>query len=68
MNQSDLTVLANIANWPAISVPIGFDQNGMPLGIQFMAPAWQDTTVIELAYSFELSRGPFPGPDHINSI
>ena len=68
MNQSDLTVLANIANWPAISVPIGFDQNKMPLGIQFMAPAWQDTTVIELVHSFELAGGPFPGPDHINSI
>ena len=68
INQSDLTVLANIANWPAISVPIGFDQNGMPLGIQFMAPSWQDTTVIELVHSFELAGVPFPGPDHINSI
>ena len=69
INQADITVLANIANWPAISVPMGFDGIGMPLGIQFMAPAWRDATIIELARSFEFSRGPLPGPaDYPSSI
>lgn len=47
------TVPVNIAGLPGISVPGGFDQNGMPIGIQFIAKAFDEPTLLQVAYTFE---------------
>lgn len=47
------TVFANYYGLPAISVPCGFDRNGLPLGLQFVAKPWDDATVLQLAYRYE---------------
>lgn len=46
------TVTANIAEVPAISIPSGKDNEGMPLGIQFMAPKWQENRLFEVGKKF----------------
>ncbi|APG61651.1 hypothetical protein LPB140_01010 [Sphingorhabdus lutea] len=35
-NQADFTCLANIANLPAISIPMGMNDKNMPLGVQII--------------------------------
>lgn len=47
------TVPVNIAGLPAISVPAGFDQNGMPIGLQLIGKAFDEKTLLKVAYTFE---------------
>jgi len=47
------TVFANYYGLPAISVPCGFDKNGLPLGLQIVAKPWDDATVLHLAYQYQ---------------
>jgi amidase len=43
---------AAVAGYPHITVPAGFIF-GLPVGISFFAQAWQEPTLIKLAYAFE---------------
>jgi len=47
------TVFANYYGLPAISVPCGFDRNGVPLGLQIVGKPWDEVTVLHLAYRYE---------------
>ncbi len=47
------TVVANLTGIPAISVPAGFARNGMPVGLQIMADAFCEQTLIDAASMFE---------------
>lgn len=47
------TVSANIAGLPGISMPCGFDKNGMPIGVQLMGQALADTKVLNTAYAYQ---------------
>jgi aspartyl-tRNA(Asn)/glutamyl-tRNA(Gln) amidotransferase subunit A len=47
-----LTVPANLAGIPAISIPCGRVSN-MPVGLQLMGRAFEDETVIDAAFAFE---------------
>ena len=47
------TVPVNIAGIPAISLPCGFDQKGLPIGIQLMGPHFEEEKLIQAAYSLE---------------
>jgi aspartyl-tRNA(Asn)/glutamyl-tRNA(Gln) amidotransferase subunit A len=46
------TVFANYFGLPAISVPCGFDDNGLPVGLQFVGKPWDDAIVLSLADQF----------------
>jgi amidase len=48
--------------YPAISVPCGFTQDGLPVGLQIVGRDRDDWGVLQLAYAFEAARGPFPPP------
>lgn len=50
------TVSANLAGFPAISVPCGKDSKGLPIGVQFMAKAFQEKKLIQVAYTYEQER------------
>jgi len=47
------TVPVNLAGIPAISVPCGFAQNGMPIGLQIMGKQFDEATVLRVAHAFE---------------
>ncbi|MBK0348478.1 Asp-tRNA(Asn)/Glu-tRNA(Gln) amidotransferase subunit GatA [Aerococcaceae bacterium zg-ZJ1578] len=51
-----LTVTANIAGLPGISIPAGFDQAGLPIGLQLMAKPLDEATLYQVAYDFERSH------------
>lgn len=46
----------NLTQQPAASVPIGFDSNGLPIGLQIVGPALGDATVLRAARVFELAK------------
>ena len=48
----------NVAGLPAISVPCGFTDSGLPVGLQVAGPPWADRTVLALARAFEQASGP----------
>lgn len=51
--QDIFTVPANLAGIPSISIPSGYDQRGMPLGLQLLAPQMCDVSLLQYAYAYE---------------
>jgi len=49
------TVLANLAGIPALSIPCGFDGNGLPIGLQLQGPALSEGMLYQVGYAFEQS-------------
>jgi aspartyl-tRNA(Asn)/glutamyl-tRNA(Gln) amidotransferase subunit A len=47
------TMFANYYGLPAISIPCGFDKNGMPLGLQIVAGPDDEAAVLQLARQFQ---------------
>lgn len=45
------TVQANITGHPSVSVPVGKDEQGLPIGMQLMAPAFAEKLMLEMASS-----------------
>ena len=58
------TVTANLAGIPALSMPCGFTEEGLPVGLQMLAAHFQETKLFRLAYALEqelaLKRPPLP--------
>jgi amidase len=48
--------LQNITGSPAISLPLGIDAEGMPVGVQLTAPYGLDKRLLELAYELEEAK------------
>jgi aspartyl-tRNA(Asn)/glutamyl-tRNA(Gln) amidotransferase subunit A len=44
---------SNLVGVPAISVPNGFGQNGLPTGLQLVGPAWGERELLELATTYQ---------------
>ena len=45
--------LASVSGLPAIVVPAGFADDGMPVGLEMLGPAWAEGELIRWAYSYE---------------
>jgi aspartyl-tRNA(Asn)/glutamyl-tRNA(Gln) amidotransferase subunit A len=43
----------NVWGLPAISVPCGFTQSGLPIGLQIAGPHWREDLVLRLAHAYE---------------
>jgi aspartyl-tRNA(Asn)/glutamyl-tRNA(Gln) amidotransferase subunit A len=43
----------NLAGLPAISIPCGFTRNGLPIGLQFVAGHWKESTLLSAAHFYE---------------
>jgi Asp-tRNA(Asn)/Glu-tRNA(Gln) amidotransferase A subunit family amidase len=50
-----LTVPANLAGLPAISIPAGYDQNNLPLGLQLIGKPFDEQIVLNNAFAIEQS-------------
>ena len=47
------TVSANLAGLPALSMPCGFHEDGMPVGVQLMGPAFGEGNILNAAHAFQ---------------
>ena len=47
------TISANLAGIPGMSLPCGYDSDGMPIGLQILAPVLKEEKLFNMAYNFE---------------
>ena len=50
-----LTIPANLAGLPAISVPCGFDDGGLPIGVQLIGNVLEEPRLLQVAHQYELA-------------
>lgn len=56
-------VPCNYLGFPGISVPVGVDAEGLPIGLQLFAPPWHEATVLHCASLLEKKlANPMPKP------
>ena len=48
-----VTSIASVTGLPAISLPCGFDSNGLPVGMQLMGPALSEGRLLRLGHAYE---------------
>ena len=54
MYLSDIyTIAANLAGIPGISIPCGFDEKNLPIGLQILAPTFAEDKLLRIARMFE---------------
>ena len=54
MYLSDIfTISANLAGIPGISIPCGFGQNNLPVGLQILGKPLEEKTLLQVAYAYE---------------
>ena len=51
------TIPTNLAGHPAMSVPFGVDADGLPIGVQVMAPALGEVDMFRTASVIEAAAG-----------
>ncbi|HKU43875.1 MAG TPA: Asp-tRNA(Asn)/Glu-tRNA(Gln) amidotransferase subunit GatA [Polyangiales bacterium] len=51
------TLPASLAGIPAVSVPCGLSEEGLPLGLQLAAPAWEEARLVRLGAAYEAVSG-----------
>ncbi|MDE6688078.1 MAG: Asp-tRNA(Asn)/Glu-tRNA(Gln) amidotransferase subunit GatA, partial [Lachnospiraceae bacterium] len=50
------TISVNLAGLPGISVPCGMDSKGLPIGMQMIADCFNESVLIQAAYTYEKIR------------
>jgi aspartyl-tRNA(Asn)/glutamyl-tRNA(Gln) amidotransferase subunit A len=50
------TIPTNLAGHPAMSVPFGTGDDGLPVGVQILAPTLEEGTMLRAARVLELAR------------
>ncbi|KAI4858993.1 amidase signature enzyme [Hypoxylon rubiginosum] len=56
------TFFASVTRHPAISVPAGFTEDGLPVGMEFIGLEYQEQSLLELAYGVEAIVGARKAP------
>jgi aspartyl-tRNA(Asn)/glutamyl-tRNA(Gln) amidotransferase subunit A len=47
------TIPANLAGIPGLAFPVGFDQQGLPVGMQLMAPHFREDLLLGAAHTYQ---------------
>jgi aspartyl-tRNA(Asn)/glutamyl-tRNA(Gln) amidotransferase subunit A len=47
------TISANLAGIPAVSIPCGFDEENLPIGLQILTPAFTEDKLLRIARMYE---------------
>lgn len=50
---ASLTFVGSTLQWPALSVPNGYLGEGLPVGLQILGRAWDESKIIGYAYAYE---------------
>ena len=50
------TISFNLAGLPGISIPVGTDTKGLPIGMQLIGNCFEEKTIIRAAYAFEQTK------------
>ena len=45
--------LAALANYPALTIPMGYEESGRPIGLTLIAPSFQEQDLIDVGVRFE---------------
>jgi len=54
MYLSDIyTISTNLAGLPGISVPCGFSENGLPIGMQLIGQAFEEEKLLAIAHAYD---------------
>ncbi len=61
-NQADFTCLANIAGLPAIAIPAGWSNDGLPVGVQLMGKAGDEAGLFALARKLDAALAAYRPP------
>jgi aspartyl-tRNA(Asn)/glutamyl-tRNA(Gln) amidotransferase subunit A len=49
------TLPANLAGVPGLAFPVGFDQQGLPIGMQLMGDYFREDTLFRVAHAYQLT-------------
>jgi Asp-tRNA(Asn)/Glu-tRNA(Gln) amidotransferase A subunit family amidase len=52
----------NLLGFPAVVVPMGYSDEGLPIGVQIVGRPWQEEVVLAVAAKLEEGRGPWAAP------
>ncbi|MQC25849.1 MAG: Asp-tRNA(Asn)/Glu-tRNA(Gln) amidotransferase subunit GatA [Chloroflexi bacterium] len=53
--QDVFTLPSSLAGIPGISVPVGFDEGGLPIGMQLFAPHFAETKLLQAAHAYQMT-------------
>ena len=56
-NQADFTLIGNFSRCPALSLPVGLDDSGLPVGFQIYAAPFQELRLVAAAAAMEALLG-----------
>ena len=48
-----LSVTANLAGIPGLSIPAGFSKSGLPIGMQLLGPHFSEDLLFKVGHAFE---------------
>ncbi len=52
----------NLLGFPAAVVPMGYSQEGLPIGVQIVGRPWEEEVVLAVAAQLEQERGSWLAP------
>jgi aspartyl-tRNA(Asn)/glutamyl-tRNA(Gln) amidotransferase subunit A len=63
-NQADFTTLASIAGLPALSLPAGWSDDGLPVGVQIIGPPHSEAALFATARRLDAALNAYGRPPH----
>jgi Asp-tRNA(Asn)/Glu-tRNA(Gln) amidotransferase A subunit family amidase len=57
----------NLLGFPAAVVPMGYSEQGLPIGVQIVGRPWEEEIVLEVAAKLERESGPSQAPPSLTS-
>ncbi|XP_050206500.1 fatty acid amide hydrolase-like isoform X2 [Mercurialis annua] len=49
-------IAGNFLGLPAVTIPVGYDNMGLPIGLQFIGKPWSEPTLIDIAFAMQALR------------